>query len=74
MEEVSIEDLGIEINCPHCNNEIVNDPGSLPLAEAICGAMIECGKCGKITSWRWTLNPFVLKQVPVEFGGNIECD
>ena len=74
MEEVNIEDLGIEIHCPNCSNEIANDPNSLTLAEAKCGAMLECGRCFEISSWRWTLNPFVLEQVENEFGGSIECD
>ena len=74
MDDFKIENLGIEIHCPFCQNEIANDPNSLALAEAICGAMLECGQCGEITSWRWTLNPFILKQVPNEFGGSIECD
>ena len=73
-EEFYIEDLGIEIHCPKCNNEMVNDGNSLVLAEAKCGAMLECGNCEEITSWRWTLDPFVLKQVPNEYGGSIECD
>ena len=46
----------------------------LPLAEARCGAMLECGRCGEITSWRFTLDPFILEQVPNEWGGSIECD
>jgi len=73
MKEIRIEDLGIEIHCPSCNNELANDPNTLALSEAKCGAMLECGKCGEITSWRWTLKPFELKQVPNEFGGSIEC-
>lgn len=74
MDDSIIDKLGIEIHCPLCQNEIANDPNSLALAEATCGAMLECGQCGEITSWRWTLNPFILKQVPNEFGGSIECD
>ena len=75
MEDfTNIEDLGIEIYCPNCNNEIANDPNSLTLAEAKCGAMLECGKCYEISSWKWTFKPFILKQVPNEFGGTIECD
>ena len=73
-DNFNIEDLGIEIFCPSCRNEIVNNPNSLALAEAKCGAMLECGSCFEISSWRWTLNPFVLEQVPNEFGGTIECD
>ena len=74
LEEFGIEELGIEINCPKCKNEMVNDPNSLPLAEAKCGAMLECGKCEEITSWSWTLDPFKLNQIPNEWGGSIECE
>ncbi|MGV6860192.1 MAG: hypothetical protein ACWA41_00380 [Putridiphycobacter sp.] len=74
MEDFRIEDLGIEIHCPKCNNEMANDQNSLPLAEARCGAMLECGNCGEITSWRWTLEPFKLEQVDNEWGGSIECE
>lgn len=73
-DDIYIENLGIKIHCPHCDNEMVNDPMTLVLAEAKCGAMLECGKCEEITSWRWTLNPFMLEQVPNEFGGSIECE
>ena len=68
-----IDRLGIEIHCPHCGNEMANDGDSLPLAEAPCGAMLECGQCGEVTSWRFSLKPFVLRQVPNEWGGQIEC-
>lgn len=64
----------VEIPCPYCRNEMVDDPDSLVLAEAPCGAMLERGKCGEITSWRFTLHPFLLRQVPNEWGGTIECD
>jgi hypothetical protein len=66
--------LDIEIFCTTCGNEMVHDPDSLALAEARCGAMLECGRCGEITSWRFTLDPFVLEQVPNDWGGSIECD
>ncbi len=74
MEDIGIEALGIKIPCPYCGNEMVHDPNSLTLAEAPCGAMLECGQCGEITSWRWTLAPFVLEHVPNQWGGNITCD
>lgn len=72
--ELDLLGAGVEIPCPDCGNEMVHDPDSLALAEAPCGAMMECGRCGAITSWRFTLDPFVLRQVPNEWGGSIECE
>ncbi len=72
--EFELEQPDIEIHCPHCGNEMVHDPNSLTLAEAPCGAMLECGNCTEITSWRFTLEPFLLRQVPNKWGGKIECD
>ena len=68
-----IETLGIEIHCPNCGNEMANDGNSLPLAEAPCGAMLECGNCQTITSWEFSLDPFEVRQVPNQWGGRIEC-
>ena len=68
-----LDTLGIAITCPHCGNEMANDPNSLPLAEAPCGAMLECGRGAEITSWRFTLDPFTLRQVENTWGGTIEC-
>ena len=48
-DDFNIEDLGIEIFCPNCQNEIANDPNSLALAEAKCGAMLECENCFEIS-------------------------
>ena len=73
-EEFQLDHLDIQIHCPACGNEMVHDPDSLPLAEARCGAMLECGRCREITSWRFTLLPFTLRQIPNEWGGSIECD
>jgi hypothetical protein len=72
-EFAGIDSLGIEIQCPHCRTEMANDGNSLRLAEAPCGAMLECGQCREVTSWRFTLDPFQLRQVPNEWGGRIEC-
>jgi hypothetical protein len=74
MTPPRFDTLGLDIVCPDCGAEMTSDPNTLPLAEAPCGAMLECGQCGAITSWRWTLEPFDLKQVPNEWGGTIECD
>lgn len=69
----ALDELGIEIHCPACGTEMVHDGDSLVLADAPCGAMLECGRCGQITSWRFTLRPFTLRQMPNEWGGRMEC-
>ena len=70
-DDFMLQDQAIEIHCPHCGNEMVHDPNSLTLAESPRGAQLECGKCEQITEWRFTLNPFVLQQVPVTWGGTL---
>jgi endogenous inhibitor of DNA gyrase (YacG/DUF329 family) len=70
-EEFQIDQLDIEIRCPKCGNEMVHDQNSLPLAESPRGAMFECGKCEEISQWEFTLDPFVLRQVPVTWGGSV---
>jgi hypothetical protein len=51
---------------------MVHDSNSLPLAESPRGAMFECGTCGGITQWRFTLNPFKLERVePITWGGHV---
>jgi hypothetical protein len=67
-----LADLGIAIHCPKCGNEMVRDGNSLSLAYSRKGAMMECGRCGEITQWRFTLNPFVLERVEsITWGGTV---
>jgi transcription elongation factor Elf1 len=70
--DFALENLPVEIHCPKCGNEMVHDSNSLPLAESPRGAMLECGTCGEITQWRFTLNPFKLERVqPITWGGHV---
>lgn len=73
-DDFQLDAHDIRIHCPFCGTEMVHHPNRLFLAEARCGAMIECGNCAEITSWSFTLSPFTLRQVPNEWGGHIECD
>jgi predicted RNA-binding Zn-ribbon protein involved in translation (DUF1610 family) len=67
-----LADLGIASHCPKCGNEMVRDANSLSLAYSRKGAMMECGRCGEITQWRFTLNPFVLERVEwITWGGTV---
>jgi hypothetical protein len=51
---------------------MVRDGNSLSLAYSRRGAMMQCGQCGEITQWRFTLEPFVLEQVePITWGGTV---
>ena len=70
-KEFQIDSLDVEIHCPKCGNELVHDGNSLPLAESEKGAMFECGECEEISQWEYTLEPFMLKQVPVTLGGSV---
>ena len=71
-EDFCIEDLGIEIHCPKCGNELTKDPDTLPLAESPTGAMFDCGKCQEISQWRFTLEPLSIEQVvPITWGGDV---
>lgn len=47
---------------------MVHDRDSLSLPEARCGAMLEHGSCGEITSWRSALLPFTRTHVPNAWG------
>ena len=67
-EYFTIESLPIEIHCPDCNNEMVHDQNSLPLAESPRGVMFECGKCQKVSQWSISGDPMNVKQVPVTWG------
>ena len=68
-DEFQIEELGIEINCPGCGNEMVNDDSTLPLAESPRGAMLECGVCCEISEWRFEGDPLTARQVAVKWDG-----
>ena len=71
-EEFRLHRTTVEIRCPKCGNEMVHDSNSLTLAESRTGAMFECGRCGQITQWRFTLDPFALTQVvPITWGGQV---
>lgn len=70
-DEFTIERTSIEIHCPKCGNELVHDGNTLALAESRSGAMFECGRCGEISQWKFTLEPFTLQQVPVTWGGSV---
>jgi predicted RNA-binding Zn-ribbon protein involved in translation (DUF1610 family) len=70
-DEFRIESTAIEIHCPKCRNELVHDGNSLTLAESRTGASFECGRCGEISQWKFTLEPFTLEQVPITWGGNV---
>ena len=71
-DDFVLADLGIAIRCPKCGNEMVRDGNSLSLAYSRKGAMMECGRCGEITQWRFTLGPFVLERVePITWGGTV---
>lgn len=71
-DDFTLADTSLEISCPQCGNELVHDGNTLTLAESPRGAMFECGSCGLITQWRFTLAPFTLTRVdPVEWGGNV---
>ncbi len=70
-DEFRIEDTALEIHCPACGNEMVHDGDSLRLAESPRGAMLECGRCGEISQWEFTLEPRTLRQVPVTWGGSL---
>jgi len=70
-EEFELEDLGIEIHCPDCGNEMVNDGDSLTLAESPRATMLECGNCHKISQWEFSGDPIQIKQVPVTWGENL---
>ena len=69
--EFRIEDLAIEIHCPKCFNEMVNDGDSLRLAESPRGVMLECGVCSEITQWEITGSPPAAREVPVTWGRNL---
>jgi hypothetical protein len=48
---------------------MMRDGNSLTLAYSGKGAMMECGRFGEISQWRFTLDPFVLEQVePITWG------
>jgi uncharacterized Zn finger protein len=69
-DDFELSDLGIAIHCPKCGTEMVRDRNSLALGYSRRGAMMECGRCGEITQWWFTLDPFVLTQViPITWGG-----
>lgn len=70
-EEFSIDELEVEIHCPHCGNDMAHDGDSLRLAESPRGVMFECGSCEAVTQWRFTYNPLKAEQRPLTWGGMI---
>ena len=69
--DFNLENTNLEIHCPACQNEMVHDGESLPLAESPTGTMFECGTCGEISKWEFTLVPRTIRQVPVTWGGEV---
>ena len=63
-EDGTLADLGIELRCPACGREMVQDPDSLALAYDRDWALMECGGCAHISKWQWTRDPFVAQEVP----------
>ena len=70
-DDFQIEDLSVEIRCPKCDNEMVHDSDSLPLAESPRGVMFECGQCAEISQWELSADQTSAKQDPVTWGGNL---
>lgn len=71
-DDFDITQTRLEITCPVCTAEIVHNPDSLALAESPRGAVIECGECGEITQWKYSLDTLSVEQViPVQYGGSV---
>ena len=69
-DKIEIDQLDIEIRCPKCDNDLVHDNNTLPMAQSRNGAMFECGQCQEVTQWKFTLDPFMLERVdPIVWGG-----
>ena len=63
-ENWELTELEIELFCPACESEMVQNPNSLTLARDYTWAAMECGDCGHISKWEWTLDTFIPKEVP----------
>jgi endogenous inhibitor of DNA gyrase (YacG/DUF329 family) len=69
-DEFFLGDTDLEILCPRCGQEMVGDEDTGFLEETPERATLDCGRCGEISRWEYSLEPRRLRQMPTA-GGNL---
>ena len=62
-DEFWLDETDLEIPCPKCATEMVQHEDTEFLEETPDHAILECGKCGEISIWEYSLDPRRIRQV-----------